>query len=330
MDTTLPFGFTARPAVMDDLAAVVNLMNAVTQRDGGKSDTTLDLMRRYWQGDGLKLETDTYLIHAPGDASHSGGLAGFAQFMEETPPTPYDTDTWTHPDFTQSGVGEALLHWIDQRAQLALESAPAGVPVAIEHIYVYAKNKDTQRRLEKFGYRRERIFHRMQIDFNGPPPAPQLPDGITIRSFRRGVEEHAVYEAFAEAQPDEWGQEDPLPFDKWLYYFIDTEVDFDPGAWFLAVEGDTIVGYALCRWTRAGQPGYCTVRYLAVRRAWRKRGIALALLHAAFGEMQRRGFKGAGLGVDATSYTGADRLYLRAGMYVAAETLRFRKVIRNE
>jgi hypothetical protein len=45
--------------------------------------------------------------------------------------------------------------------------------------------------------------------------------------------------------------------------------------------------------------------------------------------MQRRGYHGAGLGVDATSYTGADRLYLRAGMHVAAETLRYRKVMRN-
>ena len=44
------------------------------------------------------------------------------------------------------------------------------------------------------------------------------------------------------------------------------------------VEGETIVGYALCRWDRAGEPDSSTVRYLAVRRPWRKRGIALALL----------------------------------------------------
>ena len=108
----------------------------------------------------------------------------------------------------------------------------------------------------------------------------------------------------------------------------------DPGinrrvrAWFLAIEGETIVGYALCRWDRAGEPDRSTVRYLAVRRAWRKRGIALALLHAAFGSMYRHGKRGAGLGVDATSYTGADRLYVRAGMQRAYETLRYQKAIR--
>ncbi len=324
MAISLPAGFTARPATLDDLAATVDLMNAVTQHDGGKSDTTVEYMQRYWRGDDMRLDTDTYLAHAP-----TGQLVGFAQFMAETPPTPYDTDTWTHPDFADSGVGEALLQWIEERAAQEMLHAPADVAVSIDHIYVYAPNTVLQQRLEKFGYQRERIFHRMQIDFNGALPEPQLADGIAIQSFRPGVEERAVYEAFAEAQADEWGQEDPLPFNKWVYYFIETEADFDPTSWFLAVEGDTIVGYALCRWTRAGQPGHCTVRYLAVRRAWRKRGIALALLHAAFGEMQRRGYKGAGLGVDATSYTGADRLYLRAGMYVAAETLRYRKPLRK-
>ncbi|HZY41926.1 MAG TPA: GNAT family N-acetyltransferase [Anaerolineae bacterium] len=318
MKTTLPLGFTARPATMDDLAATVDVTNAVTQHDGGKSDMTLDLQARYWQGDDMQLDTDTYLVHAP-----NGTLAGYAQFITETPPTPYDVDTWTHPHYADSGVGEALLQWIDERAA----QTPAGVPVSIVHVYVYSTNVGLQRRLEQFGYQRERVYRRMQIDFDGPQSMPQLPDGISIRSFRRGLEERAVYDAFAEAQADEWGQEDPLPYDKWLYYFIETELDFDPGSWFLAVEGNTIVGYALCRWTRAGQPGHCTVRYLAVRRPWRKRGIALALLHAAFGGMQRRGHQGAGLGVDATSYTGADRLYLRAGMVVATETLRYRKVI---
>lgn len=324
MKVTLPAGFTARPATLADLAATVDLMNAVTQHDGGKSDTTVEYLQRYWHSGDLTLETDTWLVHAP-----HGQLAGFAQFIADPPPAPYDTDTWTHPDFADSGVTEALLQWIDDRAAQALAAAPAGVPVSIDHIYIYASNLGLQRRLEQFGYRRERVFKRMQIDFNGALPEPRLPDGLAIRSFRRGEEERAVYDAFAEAQADEWGQEDPLPFDKWVYYFIEAEPDFDPGSWFLAVEGETIVGYALCRWTRAGQPGYCTVRYLAVRRAWRKRGLALALLHAAFGEMQRRGYAGAGLGVDATSYTGADRLYLRAGMHVAAETLRYRKVLRE-
>jgi hypothetical protein len=47
MTISLPGGFTARPATLDDLAATVDLVNAVTQLDGGKSDATLDMQRRY-------------------------------------------------------------------------------------------------------------------------------------------------------------------------------------------------------------------------------------------------------------------------------------------
>lgn len=324
MTIQLPTDFTARPATPGDLQTVVDMMNAVTQADAGKSDHTPFLVGRYWDSGDVNLDTDTLLIFAP-----AGQAVGFAQFIEETPPTPYDADSWVHPAFVETGVGEALLQWIDQRAQQALINAPAGVPVSIEHIYVYAQNQSARQRLERFGYTRERIFYRMAIEFDGPPPEPQLPEGISIRSFRRGVEERALYDAFVEAQTDEWGQENPLPFDKWVYYFIEVEENFDPEAWFLAMEGETIVGYALCRWDRAGEPDRSTVRYLAVRRKWRKRGIALALLHAAFGGMVRHGKRGAGLGVDATSYTGADRLYVRAGMYRAFETLKYGKVIRE-
>ena len=323
MTIQMPAGFTARPATRDDLQTGVDVMNAVTQADVGKSDTTPFSVRRYWEGGDLNLATDTLLIFAP-----DGQAAGFSQFIEETPPTPYDVDSWVRPDYVETGVGDALLQWIDQRARQALAHAPAGVPASIEHIYVYAQNRTARQRLERFGYARERVFYRMAIEFDGPPPEPRLPEGITIRSFQLGQEDRAVYEAFEEAQADEWGHE-WMPFDKWRYYFIEVEEDFDPEAWFLAVEGETIAGYALCRWDRAGEPDRSTVRYLAVRRPWRKRGIALALLHAAFGGMVRRGKRGAGLGVDATSYTGADRLYVRAGMQRAFETLRYAKVLRS-
>ena len=263
MNTQLPTGFVARSATPDDLQTAVDVMNAVTQADVGKSDNTPFTVGRYWDGGDLKLETDTLLIFAP-----DGQAAGFAQFIEETPPTPYDVDSWVQPAYAETKVGDALLHWIDQRARQALAHAPADVPVSIEHIYVYAQNRSAQQRLEKFGYTCDRIFYRMAIEFDAPPPEPQLPDGIAIRSLRLGEEDRAVYEAYEEAQADEWGHE-WLPFDKWHYYFIDVEEDFDPEAWFLAVEGETIVGYALCRWERAGEPDRSTVRYLAVRRPWR-------------------------------------------------------------
>ncbi len=59
------------------------------------------------------------------------------------------------------------------------------------------------------------------------------------------------------------------------------------------------------------------VGYLAVRRPWRRRGVALALLLSAFAELDRRGIARCELSVDSENPTGATKLYERAGMQVA-------------
>ena len=51
-----------------------------------------------------------------------------------------------------------------------------------------------------------------------------------------------------------------------------------------------------------------------MHRPWRRRGLGLALLRAAFAGFFARGTRRVGLEVDADSPTGATRLYQRAGM----------------
>jgi ribosomal protein S18 acetylase RimI-like enzyme len=53
-----------------------------------------------------------------------------------------------------------------------------------------------------------------------------------------------------------------------------------------------------------------------VRVPWRRRGLGEALLRSAFDALHARGFRRAGLGVDAENATGAVALYERAGMHV--------------
>ena len=56
---------------------------------------------------------------------------------------------------------------------------------------------------------------------------------------------------------------------------------------------------------------------LAVRMPWRGRGIARALLHAAFGTLRQRGQAVVRLYVDAQNVTNAVRVYESAGMRVS-------------
>nr|NIP25107.1 GNAT family N-acetyltransferase [Phycisphaerae bacterium]NIV00160.1 GNAT family N-acetyltransferase [Phycisphaerae bacterium]NIV69695.1 GNAT family N-acetyltransferase [Phycisphaerae bacterium]NIX28922.1 GNAT family N-acetyltransferase [Phycisphaerae bacterium] len=103
---------------------------------------------------------------------------------------------------------------------------------------------------------------------------------------------------------------------------------YDPALWFVAIDGDEIAGYAICREIKnqSSKKGY--VDKLGVRRPWRRRGLALALLHHSFSEFFHRGIQEVHLQVDADSLTGATRLYEKAGMHPYLKKAIYQKVLR--
>jgi ribosomal protein S18 acetylase RimI-like enzyme len=72
------------------------------------------------------------------------------------------------------------------------------------------------------------------------------------------------------------------------------------------------------------------VKSVGVRRNWRGRGIASALLRHAFAEFYRRGTRKVALTVDAESLTGALRIYERAGMRVVRRKEIFEKPLQPD
>jgi mycothiol synthase len=89
--------------------------------------------------------------------------------------------------------------------------------------------------------------------------------------------------------------------------------DFSPELCTVVREGEEIVAGTICRPERLGVPW---IARLFTRREWRRRGVGEVLLYDAFGQFWRRGRRTVGLGVDAQSDTGAQRLYERVGMHV--------------
>ncbi len=79
----------------------------------------------------------------------------------------------------------------------------------------------------------------------------------------------------------------------------------------------------------AGQFEMGFVNSLAVRPAWRRRGLGLALLHQAFTWFWERGERRVGLGVDTENPTDASRLYERAGMRAVWQADVYEKVLRG-
>ena len=85
---------------------------------------------------------------------------------------------------------------------------------------------------------------------------------------------------------------------------------FDPTLWLLARADGMPAGVL------TGSPGEDggSVDYLAVRAAFRGRGIAAALLRRSFAMFADRGFDRVLVSVDAENVAGATRVYERAGM----------------
>jgi ribosomal protein S18 acetylase RimI-like enzyme len=165
----------------------------------------------------------------------------------------------------------------------------------------------------------------MEIDLGGDGHPPAWPEGITERTMRAG-EEHRVYDAVIEVWQD---TSDPLDetFEEWAHWTTKLPT-FDPSLWFLAFAGDELAGFSLCRQDPVDESaGY--VGTLGVRRPWRRQGLGEALLLHSFQAFRDRGYKRGTLGVDASSPTGATRLYERAGMRVYRDTVSLERPVRG-
>jgi mycothiol synthase len=270
------------------------------------------------------------VLRAPTEAE----LPEVLRLMSQTYPEPVQAAdvrlVWTSPGFDieqdarldgdayvqLESLGEGRI-WIDISGRPSAEILDWAEARAAEkgHRLIsgsWSSNEDLLRELERRGYELVRHSHRMAIDLADPTPAPDWPDGIEVRSFQEG-DARAFYEAQQESFLDSWEPVEET-FEDWSHWLLDTPA-FDPELWFLAVEGDETAGFAICN-RRSGDPETASVRLLGVRRPWRRRGLGRALLLHAFAEFRRRGFRRAGLGVDAESLTGAHKLYEAVGMHV--------------
>jgi len=172
------------------------------------------------------------------------------------------------------------------------------------------------------GYHEVRRFWEMTIELGAdPPPEPRLPDGFRIEPFSSELA-RAFHGALEEAFEDHWEYQ-PTPFEQWWERQI-ARPDHDPSLWFLVRTGDEVTAATRNDPERSGG-GW--IGALGVRRAWRGRGLAKALLLHSFREFHRRGQRRVGLGVDSENATGATRLYESVGMVVDSEQVVWEKLL---
>jgi mycothiol synthase len=315
MSNTLTDGFQLRPPTMEDVAPVTQLINTLEVAQYGIPEITQDDMRTEWQSPEFNLARDSWVVIAP-----NGQLVGYAIAWHREHVRIW-SEVEVHPDYEGRGIGEHLLTLIEAWAREHIPQAPPHARVKLQN-WVSTIDQVAQQRLERAGYKPVRRHWRMEIEMNEAPPAPQWPEGISVRTFVRGQDEHTVYETDEEAFLDHWGHMS-LQFDIWEHWTVKRE-NFDPSLWFLAFDGNQPAGICLCK--KEKDLGW--VDTLAVLRPWRRKGLGMALLLHTFGQFYQLGIRKVGLGVDSQNLTGAARLYERAGMHVARQINTYEKELR--
>jgi ribosomal protein S18 acetylase RimI-like enzyme len=229
-----------------------------------------------------------------------------------------------HPAYRKRGLGTHLLHLLETRAQALI---PLAAPENRVTLTTGCSENDSDARefILTNGYSPLRNFWLMRIDFDGLPPQPLWPEGVTVRPMLAPQDELAVWEVDQDTFRDHWGFM-PMPLEQWLA-LIHSQ-NYSPELSFLALADAQIIGFSLNLPGTTEDPDMGFVEDLGVRRAWRRKGIALALLQHSFDAFYRAGKTSAALSVDSTSLTGATKLYERAGMRIMRQFDLYEKELR--
>ncbi|MDQ3928592.1 MAG: GNAT family N-acetyltransferase, partial [Chloroflexota bacterium] len=218
------------------------------------------------------------------------------------------------PEWRGQGLGRAMIRWAEGRAceMEAGRGDKAPVYVGTE---AYSTQEGIENLLKMEGYEPVRYsFHMETPDLDHIPDAP-MPEGLEVRPAKP---EHyrAIYEASVEAFRDHWGASESYEdYDRWISNPMN-----EPELWMVAWDGDQVAGSIL---------NYINYRYnaqtgrklgyteaISVRRPWRRKGLARALLARSMQMHKERGMTQTGLGVDTENPSGALKLYESMGYQV--------------
>ncbi len=318
-------GYVWRAARREDVPAVHATLLAVDKADDDDEAGTLTDMQTQFDDPWSRPETDTLLA-----LTTQGQVAAWSRtFMNPDPEDEVRVFFWAvvHPAHRGRGLEDAALTWAELRGAQRACSVGNGLPRVLRS---FAPDRliDRIARLERRGFRPVRYFNRMRRDLHQPIPDQRLPDGLALRRYAPGISSR-MRDALNEAFRDHWSFE-PITESDWKQFFLERS-SFRPDLTFAAMDGDEVVGVSFNTISpeenaREGvEQGW--IAELAVRRPWRLRGIASALLCASMRAFKAEGLDYATLGVDTQNPTGALGLYERLGFACVKRFTVFEKPI---
>ncbi|MCL5999235.1 MAG: GNAT family N-acetyltransferase [Chloroflexi bacterium] len=305
--------------------ALVDLFNAAIEED--KTDelyTVESLANDYAHLDNCDLSTDMLL------AEVDGQLVGSARvwwWVNDAGERLYGVTGQVHPQWRGRGIGRALLHWEERRAREIAATHPIAEPR-----YFQAWIMETQVRrmalLKHAGYTPIRYgFMMVRPNLADVPDEWPMPEGLEVRPV---LPEHhrAIWEALQEAFRDHWGhrpgtEEEYLGWLNWP--------DAQPHLWQVAwdAQSNEVAGMVLNSIFENENERFGVKRGwtdpICVRRPWRRRGLARALIMHSMKLLRDLGMTEAALGVDAENPNKALHLYESCGYRPVKRSFTMRK-----
>lgn len=298
--------------------------------DTERADTPEELEKYYAHLTNCDPYTDMIFAEVdPGEAGEPEviGYSRGAWRMEATGERRYMFFGRLLPRWRRKGIGQAMLHWTEGR----LREIAAGHPPEVEKYFLSLAEQgesDLAAMLEKNGYQPVRYgFEMVRPDLENIPDFP-LPDGFEVRPV---LPEHhrAIWEADTEAFRDHWGFVEPSEGD-YQAWLIDTTT-FQPELWQIAwdVATNKVAGQVRTYIDHEQNKLYHRKRgwteFISVRRPYRRRGLARALIARSLRAQKQAGMTESALGVDSDNLSGATKVYEDCGFRVVKTTTIYRK-----
>jgi len=317
--------YTWRPYRREDVPALYQMMLALDRAENRNMIVTPEDMEKQYDDPWCNPETDSLLAFTA-----DGQVAAMARvFVNPEPVAEHRAHLWgeVHPDHRRDGLEDFIFTWMEARGREKLDKKPADLP-RLFRVGIQDDLRDRITLLERRGFRPVRYAYRMRRDLGQPIPDEYAPEGITLRAYSPDLD-RGLLQALNEAFADHWGFE-PATEQDWQVFMVGRS-DFRPDLTFVAMEGDAVIGLCLnvvnpeSNERQGIQEGW--IQTLGVRRAWRKRGVATALLCQSMRAFKAARLDYATLGVDTQNLTGALRIYERLGFVAYKRFIAFDKPV---
>jgi mycothiol synthase len=306
----------------DDYPQMNQIANAIRVANGDDFSTTVEQFAQFY---------DNLSDSDPGRdvavAELRGRIIGYgraAWHEEPDGPRVYEAIPFIDP----AAAGEAAFTVMLEALEARLRAIAAGHPPGVRLFQTFGGDLAPERDalLHERGYEPVRHGYSMVRPSVDDLPDSPLPEGLEIRDVRP---EHmaAIWAGDDEASRESWGYAPRTDSD--YQRFLTDPVTSDTTLWRVAWDGDEVAGQVRSfinaeQNERLGRRrGY--VEFISVRRPWRRRGLARALIAASFPLLRTRGMEEAALGVDTQNESGALRLYEACGFRRIARTTIYRK-----